>query len=100
MVASKNQAKKKMVAKLMSVRIGKMKQYVAILLVSIGKDNFEDDALRSAIEMINQEFGACCIALADTLQRYIIATNNSISPEDAYTIVTSSSALVGWIATV
>ncbi|WP_133131439.1 hypothetical protein [Legionella yabuuchiae] len=75
---------KVVVAKLMSGRTGKMKSYVAILLVSIGKENFEEDALEAAVNMINQEFNSCCIAIADTLQRFNIATETGITPDEAY----------------
>lgn len=75
---------KKLIAKLMSGRTGQMKSYIAILLVSVGKENFEDEALKSALKMINQEFKGCCITIADTLQRYNIATENHISAQSAY----------------
>lgn len=75
---------KTVVAKLMSGRTGKMKSYVAILLVSIGKENFEEGSLESAINMINQEFNSCCIAIADTLQRFNIATEAGIAADEAY----------------
>ena len=75
---------KEIVAKLMAGRTGQMKSYTAILLVSVGKENFEDDALISALKMINQEFKSCCIAVADSLQRYNIATEKNISPKDAH----------------
>lgn len=84
MSSQQMKSNKTLVAKLMSGRTGSMKSYVAILLVSVGKENFEEDALKAAVKMINQEFKSCCIAIADTLQRYNIATEKKISPEDAY----------------
>lgn len=69
---------RRLVAKLTSGRAGQMKSYVAILLVSVGKENFEEDAILSAVNMINHEFDACCIVVADTLQRYNIATEKEI----------------------
>ena len=74
----------RLVSKLMSGRTGQMKQYIAILLVSVGKENFEGEKLKAAIKMINQEFQGCCIAIADTLQRYNIATEKQISAQEAY----------------
>lgn len=75
---------KSVVSKLMSGRSGQMKSYVAVLLVSVGKENFEGALIQSAIQMINEEFHACCIVVADTLQRYNIATERQITPEDAH----------------
>lgn len=72
------------VAKLMSGRTGNMKSYIAILLVSVGKENFEEDALEAAVNMINQEFKGCCIAVADTLQRFNIATETDMTADEAY----------------
>ena len=76
--------RKALVAKLMSSRSGKMKSYIAVLLISVGKENFEEETIKSTIKMINQEFKGCCIAVADTLQRYNIASENEISPQEAY----------------
>lgn len=84
MTAEMKSNDKKIIAKMMSGRTGKMKPYIAVLLVSVGKENFENEALKSAIKMINQEFKGCCIAVADTLQRYNIATEKNISSEQAY----------------
>ena len=74
-----NNAGKTIVSKLTSDRSGKMSTYVAILLVSVGKDNFEDNAIRSAIKMIDNEFQCCYIVVADTLQRYNIEVEKEIS---------------------
>lgn len=75
---------KLLVAKLTSGRTGHMKSYVAIFLVSVGKENFEEEAIESAIKMINKEFKACCIVVADTLQRHNIATEKEIPHTEAY----------------
>ena len=77
---------KKLSAKLTAGRSGNLYAYSAILLVSVGKQNFEDEAIRSAIQMINIEFPECCIVMADTLQRYNIATESNVSVEEAYNI--------------
>ena len=84
MIENKSNNGKTLVSKLTSGRSGQMKSYVAILLVSVGKENFEAEAIESAVKMINQEFKACCIVVADTLQRYNIATEKSVSEKDAY----------------
>lgn len=75
---------REVVAKLMSGRTGQMKSYVAILLVSVGKENFERKAIKAAIKMINQEFKGCCIVVADALQRFNFATIKDITDEQAY----------------
>lgn len=73
-----------LVSKLTSNRTGKMGKYIAIYLISVGKENFENDAVVSAIKMIDQEFGQCYIVIADTLQRHNIATDHNISAKDAH----------------
>lgn len=85
-----NNAGKTIVSKLTSDRSGKMSTYVAILLVSVGKDNFEDNAIRSAIKMIDNEFQCCYIVVADTLQRYNIEVEKEISSELAYSVALSN----------
>lgn len=72
------------VSKLMSGRTGKMGAYIAVLLISVGKKNFENDAIRAAIKMINEEFKECCIIVADTLQKFNIATEKEMNVQDAY----------------
>ncbi len=74
----------KLISKLTAARALKMKSYIAILLVSVGNENFEGEAIAAAVKMINQEFKACCIVIADTLQRHNIATEKEINEEDAY----------------
>ncbi len=73
-----------LISKLTSNRTGKMKDYVAIYLVSVGKDNFENNAVEAAIKMINEEFKECYIIIADTLQRHNIFTENDVSHKIAY----------------
>ncbi|MDF1757583.1 MAG: hypothetical protein P1U74_04735 [Legionellaceae bacterium] len=73
-----------LVSKLTSGKTGKMKDYAAIFLISVGKDNFENEAVEAAIKMINEEFKECYIVLADTLQRHNIATENELSEKEAY----------------
>jgi hypothetical protein len=75
---------RKLVAKLMSGRTGQMQSYIAILLVSVGKENFEGESINAAVNMINDEFKECVIVIADTLQRYNIATEKEISLQQAY----------------
>lgn len=84
MTSQKSIDNKQIVSRLTSNRSGKMKSYIAILLVSVGKENFEGEAINSALKMINQEFKGCCIAVADTLQRYNIASEKGITAEEAY----------------
>lgn len=84
MIKQEDNNDRQLVAKLTSGRAGQMKSYVAVLLVSVGKENFEEEAIESAVKMINQEFKACCVAVADTLQRHNIATEKEISNKEAY----------------
>lgn len=59
MPTTKN-TKIRLVSKLTFNRTGKMDDYIAIYLISFGKENFEEEAVVSAIKMINQEFKQCC----------------------------------------
>lgn len=79
-----NSQKRKLISKLTSNRTGKMADYTAIYLVSVGKENFEGEAVSAAMKMINIEFKECYIVIADTLQRHNISTEKDISDEDAY----------------
>ncbi len=59
------------------------KKTSCILLVSVGKENFEGSALEAQLKLINAEFNDCIILVADTLQRYnFLASYTEILSEE------------------
>jgi hypothetical protein len=59
-----------------------------IFLISVGKENFEEKALKAQLKLINSTFNLCLILVADTLQRYNFLKSDS-REEKAYSAGTN-----------